>query len=103
MNHARAKLALSATSRNRTSAAPTAASVTMNAIAHAAVRRAGWPGAQARQTQTSSAATASTARPLLTRCENSTSISRLGARGMSSPLQRGQCAPHPAPDRVART
>jgi hypothetical protein len=68
-----------------------------------AVRRAGWPGAQARHTQTSNAATATMASPLLTRCENSTSMSMVGERGMISPLHSGQCAPHPAPDLVART
>ncbi len=41
--------------------------------------------------------------PLVSRCENSTSISTLGDCGITSPLQSGQCAPHPAPDRVART
>ena len=103
MNSARAMLGLSATRRNSTRAAPTPASVTMKNIAHADARRAGWPAAHARQVQISRTTTATSATPLVSRCENSTSISTLGDCGITSPLQSGQCAPHPAPDRVART
>ena len=37
------------------------------------------------------------------RWENSISVSVVGVRGMTSPLQSGQWLPQPAPEPVART
>ena len=103
MNIARAIVALSATSSNSTRPAPTAASVRMKISERTAPRRAGWLRPHARHVQASSAITPSSARPLVRRWEYSISVATLGARGTISPLQSGQCAPHPAPDPDART
>ena len=81
MNMARAMLALSATSRNSTSPAPTAASVSMKKSDQAAPARAGWPRSSDRLVHTTSTTTAMSARPLVARCENSTSVCTLGDRG----------------------
>src|SRR5438477_3344 len=35
--------------------------------------------------------------PLVARCVNSMMVFRVGATGRMSPLQSGQCCPHPAP------
>src|SRR5262245_14168294 len=43
------------------------------------------------------------ATPLVSRCVYSMSVASAGARGTISPLQSGQCAPHPAPEPDART
>ncbi len=90
MNMARAMLALSATSWNRTRPAPTAASVSMKKSDHVAPRRAGWPGAVARRVHTSRMTTAISASPLVRRCEYSISVATLAARGSISPLHSGQ-------------
>ena len=50
-----------------------------------------------------SAATATKATPLITRCVNSMMVSMRGASGTTSPLHSGQWLPHPAPDPLART
>ena len=47
--------------------------------------------------------TSSSATPLVARCVNSIIVASAGARGSTSPLQSGQCAPQPAPEPVART
>ncbi len=69
----------------------------------AAARRAGWPFGRSRKTHSASAKTSRSAMPLVARWVNSTIVSRAGARGTTSPLQRGQWAPQPAPEPVART
>ena len=45
----------------------------------------------------------SSAAPLVARWVNSTTVSREGDLGTTSPLHSGQCAPQPAPEPVART
>ena len=62
----------------------------------------GPPASRGRPTRTGPA-TRRSATPLVARCVNSTIVSRAGERGTSSPLHRGQCAPQPAPEPVART
>ncbi len=103
MKSARAMLALSATSRNSTRPAPTAASLSMKMTEAAAARRAASPAGRARRVQTYRTTTPTSARPLVRRCENSTSVAVAGACGMTSPLQSGQWLPHPAPLPDART
>ena len=103
MNIARAMLALSATSSNNTSAAPTPASVSMKNIDHAAARLAACPAGQTRKVHHITATTPRSARPLVRRCEYSTSVCRLASRGITWPLHKGQWLPHPAPAPVART
>ena len=100
---ARARLSSWATSLNSTSPAPSSASTTMKTSEAIPARRAGWPAATVRQIQTASTKTATSARPLESRCENSIIIAVSGARGTTSPLQSGQWAPQPAPEPVART
>ena len=104
MNSARAMLGCRPPAGRGRAPAPTAASVTMKKIDQAAARRARVP-CRARAATSTRAARRPPGAPgrWSARCENSTSISTLGARGMTSPLQSGQCAPQPAPDRVART
>ena len=87
---ARARLSSFATSLNSTRPAPSSASVTMKTSdAQRPPRLAGWPAATVRQTQTASTMTSTRARPLESRCENSTSISAVGrARHDLSVAQR---------------
>ena len=75
----------------------------MNTSAHAAPPRAACPRGAARRVHQKSVTTATNARPLVNRWENSTSVSTEGDRGSTTPLQSGQWPPHPAPDPVART
>jgi hypothetical protein len=103
MNSARAMLALSATRRKSTRPAPTAASVTMNSTEAAAPQRAGSPAGRERRVHTYRTITPTSARPLVSRWENSMSVAVAGRRGMTSPLQSGQWLPHPAPLPEART
>src|SRR5689334_21740035 len=56
-----------------------------------------------RNAHSASTPTRMSATPLDRRCENSIMVSICGAKGITSPLHVGQCAPHPAPDPVART
>ena len=102
-NIARAIVALSATSWNSTSPAPIAASLRISTPDITAPARAGCPARQVRNVATRSATTASSARPLVARCENSIKVATPAARGTTSPLQSGQWAPQPAPEPVART
>ena len=69
----------------------------------AAARRAASPGGRTRRVHRNSATTPRRARPLVSRCENSISVAVAGWRGKTSPLQRGQWLPHPAPLPDART
>jgi len=68
-----------------------------------AARRTRSPGRVTRLAQTTIAATISSARPLVARCVNSMTVSICCGRGITSPLQIGQCSPHPAPEPVALT
>ncbi len=92
-----------ATSSSSTSPAPTPASVSIRTIESTAPVRTGWPGPKRRNASTSMATTARSATPLVARWVNSMRVSAVGERGIATPLQRGQCAPQPAPDPVART
>ncbi len=103
MKRARATESFAPTRWKRTSPAPTAASVRMKKTDAPAARRAGWPFGWSRKTHRPSAKTSSSAMPLVARWVNSIIVSRAGARGTTSPLQRGQWAPQPAPEPVART
>src|SRR5512144_1276159 len=103
MKRARATDSFAATSRKRTSAAPTAASVRMKKTEPAAARRAGCPFGRSRKTQSASSSTRRRAIPLVARWANSITISTPGARGTTSPLHSGQWAPQPAPEPEART
>ncbi len=78
MNSARAIVALSATSRKSTRPAPSAASVSMKNTLAAAPTRAGSPGFVVRHVQPASVTTLSSARPLVSRCEYSTSVAADG-------------------------
>ena len=62
-----------------------------------------WPAGYPLSAQISMPTTSSSASPLLARCPNSMSVAVCAARGITVPLQSGQCAPHPAPEPVART
>ena len=100
---ARAALAFWAVQPKRTKEAPTRLSVTMKKRASPAPKRAGCPLGKARSAQRKSARTERKARPEVARWVNSMRVSTWGARGITSPLQVGQWAPHPAPAPVART
>jgi len=103
-NHqARARLALSATISKSTSPAPTNASVSISTIAACVASQVALPRGVRRRAQTSCTTTNSSATPEVARCASSISVSTAGSRGMTTPLQSGQCAPHPAPDPEART
>ena len=100
---ARAIESFSATRRNSTRPAPTAASLNMKNIDAPAPNRAGSPAGRERKTAISKPTTASSASPLVARCEYSIKVCADGERGMTSPLQSGQWLPQPAPDPLART
>ena len=103
IHHARAVETSSATSSSSTSPAPISASRTISTPDATAARRTMCPGGKRRQAPTTSATTSSSATPLVSRWPSSISVSMLGDRGTTSPLQRGQWLPQPAPEPVART
>jgi hypothetical protein len=100
---ARAALTLWAVQPKRTKEAPTRLSVTMKNMERPAPKRAGCPLGRVRRARIRRARTARKARPEVARWVNSIRVSTWGVRGMISPLQVGQWAPHPAPEPVART
>ena len=93
----------SATRSSLTSAAPTSASLTRKQAESAAPVRTGLPRGCRRQASTTSASTKKPSAPVISRCVNSISVWTEGDGGITSPLQRGQWLPHPAPAPVART
>ncbi len=103
MASARASDSSWATSLNSTRPAPTAASDRVKTRDRTAPRRSGCPFGAARNAQAARTATSTSTRPLLTRCEYSTSVAVDGRSGTTSPLHDGQWLPQPAPEPLART
>jgi len=66
-------------------------------------RRAPWPFGSTRNAKMLKATTRIPSRPLESRWPSSIRVSSFGSLGMTTPLQRGQWLPQPAPAPVART
>jgi len=103
MANARATEALSTTSSAFTSSAPTAPSVIMKKTPQPAQRRRSLPEGELRRANQSTTSDSRPSRAEVTRWVNSMIVSIRSARGIHSPLHRGQWSAQPAPEPVTRT
>ena len=94
---------LFSTQPRRTRRAPRKASMMSRATDQSTARRARWPRGVTAKVQKARAASRKVQMPEVERWVNSMRVARRGWWGTKSPLQRGQLAPQPPPEPLART